>query len=135
MKRKGLLAVLLVLAMAGAAWAGTITATVGTSKDALVYTWAHLVSANASGSVVDCRKFRSLEVQIKGTWNTGTLTVQGSDDGTNYLNLRDLSTLSAISYAADPTTLIVVLETPNFIKPVLSGAGTDDVTVTVTGRN
>lgn len=98
-------------------------------------TWANLIAANASGTAVNTAPFRMLEVQIKGTWNTGTLTIQGSDDETNYLTLRDLSSLAAISYAADPTTLIVILECPLWVKPVLSGAGTDDVTVTLVGRN
>lgn len=135
-----ILAAVALLMMVTLSWAGTVAPTAPiTPLNSLgltrTITWAHLTASNASGDAVDVSMFRALEVQIKGTWNTGTLTIQGSDDGTNYLGLRSLSSLAAISQTADPTVLIPILETPNYVKPVLAGAGTDDVTVTVTGRN
>jgi hypothetical protein len=136
-----LLAALLIgaLLLPVSSWAGTVTATKVRQQDAIgqsdTHTWAHLTSTNASGAAIDVRKYRMLEVQIKGTWNTGTLTIQGSDDGSNYLILTDTKTLADISYAADPTKFIVIWETPNWIKPVLATPGTDDVTVTLKGVN
>ena len=99
-----------------------------------IFKWT-LDSTNTSGLPAKCKQYRSLEVQIKGTWNTGTLTIQGSDDGTNYLGLRSLATMSAISQTADPTTLIVIFECPAYVKPVLAGAGTDSIVVTLIARN
>lgn len=139
----GFAVMVLSLFMTASVWAGTITPTVVTTGSpqvgmTKVVTWTALTSTNASGAPEDCRKYQTVRVQIKGTpgWNTGTLTIQGSDDGTNYVTLRALSTVTAISYTADPTTLIEIFEgSPNYIKPVLSGAGTDSITVTLTAKN
>lgn len=137
--KKLILAGLIIALLATPSWAGTVAPKIALSSSPVgqteTITWAHLTSTNASGDAMNVSMFRSLEVQIKGTWNTGTLTIQGSDDGTDYLNLRALSTMAAISQTADPTVLIVIFETPNYVKPVLAGAGTDDITVTMTGRN
>lgn len=135
------LAIPLILALAVPSWAGTVTPAVSdAAKNSQQFTrkitWTSLTAANASGTATNTSPFRMIEVQIKGTWNTGTLTIQGSDDGTNYGTLTQLKDLADASYTSDPAKpSIPLLECPLWVKPVLSGAGTDDVTVTLVGRD
>lgn len=101
------------------------------------FTWTPLTSANASGAPLFVKPYSDLQLQIKGTWGAGTLTIVGSNDGTNFPtgSVRDVTSLAAVSYAADPTTLIPILENANYIKPVLTGANaSDSITVTITCR-
>ncbi len=70
-------------------------------------------------------------VQVTGTFGGATVTLQGSNDGTNYVTLKDLSgadisfTTAGLAYF-DGRTL--------YIRPGISGGSSDDVDVTVIYR-
>lgn len=70
-------------------------------------------------------------VQFAGTFGGATLTLTGSNDGTNYVTLKDvngnsISTTTAGVFEFSTTCL--------YIKPASSGGAADDVEVTVVLR-
>ncbi len=71
-------------------------------------------------------------VQVTGTFDSATVTLTGSNDGTNYVTLKD-STGAAISMTV--AGLVNFSASCAYIKPGISGGGTDDIDVTVIYRN
>lgn len=71
-------------------------------------------------------------VQITGTFGGATVTLTGSNDGTNFVTLKDKAG-TAISMtsagAAEFSTAMV------YLKPGITGGTSDDVDVTVSFRN
>lgn len=58
-----------------------------------------------------------------GTWGGGTLVIQGSNDGVNWLTLTDIHS-NAASYTAD--AIDTIAENPLYIRPlVTAGTGVD----------
>lgn len=72
-----------------------------------------------------CR-FSDRSVQVVGTWGGGSLTMQGSNDGTNYYALTDPQG-NAITKTAD--ALEQVTELTQHIKPVITAG---DITTSLT---
>jgi hypothetical protein len=72
-------------------------------------------------------------VHVTGTFSVGgTVVLEGSNDGTNYSTLTDL-TGTAISKTSAGVS--VVAENPRFIRPhVTAGDGSTSLTVTVFGK-
>lgn len=92
------------------------------------FLWEGLSAANADGNWIECWDHPEKTVQIVGTFDSGTLTMQGSNDGVTAFNLTDPQGNSIAKSAAAGE---IVTENPRYIRPVLSGAGTDDVDVYV----
>ena len=66
-------------------------------------------------------------VHVTGTFGTATVTIQGSNDGTNFTNLVDPQG-NALSFTA--TGIEQILENPEYIRVNrTSGDGTTDVSV------
>ena len=70
-------------------------------------------------------------VQMFGTWGSSTVVLQGSNDGTNWVTLKDTAG-TAISLTDDgafefSTAML-------YIRPSSSGGSSDDVDVIVTTR-
>jgi hypothetical protein len=72
-------------------------------------------------------------VQVQGTFGaSGSVSVEGSNDGVNYHTLRDPQGVSLTFTAAG---LKAVLELTRFIRPrVTAGDGTTALTVTLVAR-
>ena len=70
-------------------------------------------------------------VHVIGTFNTGTLTMKVSNTGNDYVTLKDKLganvAFTAVGYAEFSTSA-------TYIRPELTGAGTDNVTVVVVLR-
>ena len=70
-------------------------------------------------------------VQVTGTFGGATVAIQVSNDGTNFVTLRDATgiaiTFTAAGFAEFSTAAL-------FIKPTSSGGTADNVTVTVVLR-
>lgn len=94
--------------------------------------WTPLNSTNTSGDPVGIEYGADRTVAITGTFNTGTVTIQGSLDGTNYFTLMDMQG-TAISKTA--AALEGIIEFVRYIKPVIATPGTDSITVTLMTRN
>jgi hypothetical protein len=61
--------------------------------------------------------YSDITVQAVGS---GTVTIEGSNDGTNWVALKDLAG-AAISLAAGSNAMSVILEHPFFIRCVVAG--------------
>ena len=113
-----------------------VAPTISYVGDRDVVTWTTLVSANANGSPYQPERLRAVRatVQAIGTWDTATLVLQGSNDGTNWYTLNDAQG-TAISFTADG---YAELNTASlYIRPSTSshGAGTDlDVILVARGN-
>jgi len=57
--------------------------------------------------------------------------MQGSNDGTNWATMHDLSGAEVV---ATSNTLAVLAENPLYIRPLHDGAGTGTVTINIVGR-
>jgi len=67
--------------------------------------------------------------QATGTFNSATLTFQGSNDGTNYFSLvapDGTTALTLTSAGGKPCTYL-----PRYVRPSLSGSSGGDVDVTM----
>ena len=89
-------------------------------RGVVVITWGALTSTNTSGVAERCPHFSDKSIQVTGTFDSGTLILEGSNDGTNYITLHDPQG-NALSFTA--ADLEQVLENVDYIRPSLSGAG------------
>ena len=80
---------------------------------------------------IDLPMFARRSVQLQGTPGAGaTVTIDGSNDGVNFVNLTDLQG-AALSFTA-AGKLEGIAEQPLWIKPTLAGGdGTTALTVTM----
>lgn len=110
----------------------TVTPTltrVGDQDDAvMLFTWA-LTSTNTDGSLVEWTQWADRCFQAVGTWGGATLTIQGSNDGTNWFTLSNAAGAAAATFTADGGKAII--ELPRYVRPNLTTAGTG-ATVSVT---
>lgn len=109
------------------------TVTVAVEKvlhgEAMLYTWTPLTSANADGSAITAHEYGDRTVQITGTFDGATVTLQGSNDGTNWVALTDPQGNGIAKTAA---ALESVMETPRFTRVITTGgAGSQSITVTL----
>lgn len=86
----------------------------------LLYLWEALTAANLDGSRIRCPQYTDKTVQILGTFDGATCTMQGSNDGSTWFSLTDPQG-NAIAKAAAAGEAII--ESPLWIRPLVSGAG------------
>lgn len=102
---------------------------------ALAAQWAGLTQASAdTGAPAELPDYADRSVQIEGTLGVGgTVVIEGSNDGTNYVLLTDPQgnnlTITAVNRMEQ------VQEITRFIRPrVTAGDGATSFTVTLYGR-
>jgi hypothetical protein len=98
-------------------------------KYAFTYIWKDILNGGTADAITPL-EYTNAAVQVTGVPNGGTITIQGSIDGTNFTTLHDVSN-SALSFAAagGPTN---ILEHVPYIQPVLaSGWASTDLNVYV----
>ena len=89
--------------------------------------WEGLNTTDTTGTPIYISRKTDRSVQIGGTFGGGTVTIEGSNDGTTYFTLNDLQG-SAISKTA--AALEGVAEVVKWIRPkVTGGDGTTDIDV------
>ena len=94
--------------------------------------WSSLVAASLLGdSVVAATAVTSITVLCHGTWNTGTVTIEGSFDRIIWVALNKSTGTTA---SASSNTFMSLSDLPPFIRPVLSVAGTDNVNVFILAK-
>lgn len=106
---------------------------VGDQEDSVVlFTW-NLTTANADGAPVEWTQWADRCFQAAGTWGAATLTIQGSNDGTNWFTLSNAAGATAATFSGDGGKTII--ELPRYVRPNLTTPGTGaTVTVTLLGR-
>ena len=73
-------------------------------------------------------KHNDVSFQVAGTISGSTFTLQGSNDGTNYIGLRDPTSTTISFTAAD---IKAVLEHTRYVKPVITGGTASAITITM----
>lgn len=101
-------------------------------SNAILVTWAGLLNGD-TGSPVEGVDFADRTAQISGTFGAGgSITMQGSNDNTNYDPLTDPQGNAITKTAAG---LEVIVENPRYARPnVTAGDGTTSLTVTIWAR-
>lgn len=93
-----------------------------------VVTWEGL-GGEDDGAPLEMPGWADRSVQITGTFDTGTCTIEGSNDGTNYELLTDGQGNDISKTSAD---LEGVAEITRYLRPhVTGGGGSCDIDVTV----
>jgi len=101
------------------------------STGGIVVQWTPVTSADtcAAADIVD---YADRSVQVSGTFDSATVKLQGSNDGTNFVDLTDPQG-NAISKTA--AALEAVMELTAYTKPTFSGGGaSQSLTVTMLCR-
>jgi len=100
--------------------ASTIARITAFGDEAHVITWALLTSADAVGDAVEMPGSSARSVQIDGTFDSATVVLQGSNDGTNWFTLTDPQGNTISKTAA---ALEMISELTRYIRPSTSGGG------------
>lgn len=107
-----------------------------------VFTWSPLTAANpvgiglAAGRLLSTGSYGDRSVQIKGTPDSATLVVQGSNDGTNWFTLHEPDG-TALSFTTDITAGVLkqIAELTLYTQITTSGGGgSQSVSVVLIGR-
>ncbi|WP_457301569.1 hypothetical protein [Phyllobacterium sp. P5_D12] len=96
-----------------------VTPQVWDSQDTITVTWT---AETGNGLAANVSEYPDKTVQRLA--GTGTVTLEGSMDGTNWIGLKDASTAApntAISLATGTNTAAVVLEHTIFVRAVVAG--------------
>jgi hypothetical protein len=94
--------------------------------------WTPLANGD-SGAPYGMTGFADRSAQISGTFGTGgTVLIEGSNDGTNYVTLSDPQGVAISKLAAG---IFEISQIVKFIRPrVSAGDGTTSLSVTLTAR-
>lgn len=110
----------------------TISPAVSVVSEVAKVVWTPITSADtAAAFTVGGRGSDLASIQITGTFGGATITLQGSNDGTNYVTLKDI-TGSAVSMTS--AGLVDLRVAALYIKPVVSGGAAYTFTVTTVLR-
>lgn len=103
-------------------------------KGVVQCTWADL-DAGETGVAVDVSRWQERTIQIAAAVGTSTVTIQGSNDGTNWatLNSKAMDADSAIPLSGLGAGIYSILENPRFIRPVLAAGDTSNIPVILHG--
>lgn len=98
----------------------------------VLYTWSGILNLD-TGNWVEMTEYGDRTFQLTGTFGTGgSVTMQGSNDGTNAFSLTDPQGNAVTKTAAAGETL---METPRYIRPnCTAGDGATSLVVTVWAR-
>ena len=100
-------------------------------KNAVLVVWSGLLTGD-TGTPFEHADFGDRSVQFAGTTGAGlAATLEGSNDGTNYVALTDPQG-NAITKAA--ASLEVVSENTRYTRPNVTGDGTTNMVCTLWGR-
>lgn len=99
---------------------------------ACLFTWTGL-DLDDSGIPIECVGYADRTVQVTGTFGTGgSVTIQGSNDKTNWFALTDPQGNAITKTAAG---LELIMEAPLYLRPIVTaGDGTTSLTVSILCR-
>lgn len=103
----------------------TVTPTlskVGDQDDSAVLLSWSLTTANTDGTPLEWTQWADRCFTAFGTWGGATLTIQGSNDGTNWFTLSNAAGGTGATFTADGGKSII--ELPRYVRPNLTTPGT-----------
>lgn len=94
-----------------------------------VRTWSNMTSGDV-GEPILLTKFNDRTLHVTGTFGGATVAFEGSNDGSEYLPMRDVfnATVSATS-----AKLITLTEVPLYVRPTVTGGVATSVSIIVCG--
>ena len=92
----------------------------GFGENATLVTWIDLDTTNDTGVPIEMPGSTVRSIQIGGTFDSATVVIEGSNDGTNYLTLTDPQG-NALSKTA--AAIEAIQESPRFLRPKVTSAG------------
>lgn len=98
--------------------AGVLTNIATQDGSVVQATWTNITNTDADGSPISFCEWADRCVSVTGTFGGATLTVQGSNDGTNWFTLNNAQGTAATFTAAG---LKQIVEVPKLMRPVLTG--------------
>ena len=97
----------------------------------IAWTWSGLHQDDTGGEV-EWSRLADRSVHVYGTWGGASVVMEGSNDGSNFVTLDDL-TGTAISKSAN--ALFGILQIAAYIRPrVVGGDGTTNLTAILLSR-
>lgn len=103
--------------------------------DGSVYSvsWAALTTTNTTGTEISAVEYADRSVQVLGTFGVGgSITIQGSNDGANWVALTDPQGNAITKTAA---SIEAITELTRYIRPIVTaGDGTTSLTAVVVAR-
>jgi hypothetical protein len=96
-----------------------------------MFTWA-LTTADSDGRAVQWVDYSDRTFTATGTFGGGTLTIEGSNDGTNWVTLSDAA--GGGNATATAATALTIVELTRFVRPNLTGSTAATVSVTLIAR-
>lgn len=112
----------------------TITPIPSAYNKAWTVVWTGL-DGDDNGEALEMPDFSNRSVQFTGTFDSATIVLQGSNDGSNWVTLQDLEG-AAISMTS--AGLVSIMEDTRYIRPSVSGGGGSTsltATVLIAGAN
>jgi hypothetical protein len=102
-------------------------------RDAVLVTWTGLLNGDTGTPVEVPAAFGDRTMQVSGTTGVGgSITLEGSNDNTNFIALTDPQGNAVTKTAA---AMEVIEEAPRYVRPnVTAGDGSTSFTVTVWAR-
>lgn len=95
------------------------------------YTWTPLTETNTDGAPIEMGPWADRSVQVEGTFGGATVTIQGTNDGTNWQTLNNPASV-ALSFSA--AGFKGILELPMKIRPLVTGGTSVSLTVSMVVR-
>lgn len=96
--------------------------------DNVTVTWGPISTGDTCTPLEGYADYPERTVHVFGTFNAATVTLQGSLNGTDYATLNDPQG-NALTFVTATTRIEAVAEVTPYIKPIISGGGSDAVTV------
>lgn len=94
-------------------------------------TYTGLAETDTTPAAIEMPEWADRSVQITGTFNAGTVLIEGSNDGSNWSTLNDTQG-NPLSFTA--TKIEQVLEAVQFMRPRVSAGAGVSVTVSIMAR-
>jgi len=90
---------------------------------AVMASWDNLDESDTGPAAMEVTEYDSAVVQVIGTFNGGTVVLQGSNDGVNWATVQDIAG-DAISLTA--AGISSLRDLPRYLRPLVSaGTGLD----------
>ena len=86
------------------------------------------IDGSDTGQPFDLQEYNDNTVTVTGTFDSNTLTMQGSNDGANWFTLTDNNGLSVTFTAAGGAYIVPA---PRYIRPSLGAGASSDIDVFV----
>lgn len=99
----------------------TVTTDLTGDGSVVQFVW-NLTTANTDGAPVEWVAYSDRTFAAVGTWGGATITIEGSNDGTNWMPLSDAAGAADATAAANK--VMTVVELTRYVRPNLTTPGT-----------